>query len=170
MSDWRWFWVSPRLFLIRSFRSYQAHQDKHQTFFAIVRVISITSVSWMFCTSVVWPVYDSIVKAFRDAFYGTSPKDEAAAAEETKSKSKRNNGTTGKQGAGVSTSSDSCGERGPSSTAAKKFAADEAKKIARGPSRSLAAAEISARAQKASRRAGGRKHGQAQHQHASSCE
>ena len=170
MSDWRWFWVSPRLFLIRSFRSYQAHQDKHQTFFAIVRVISITSVSWMFCTSVVWPVYDSMVRAFSNAFYGTNPGDDATAAEQTTSKGKRNNGTTGKQSAGASTSSDSHGDRGPSSTAAKKFAAEQAKKIARGPSRPRTAAEISSRAKKATRRAVGRKHGQAQDQHAGSCE
>jgi hypothetical protein len=145
MSDWRWFWVSPRLFLVRSFRSYQAHQDKHQTFFAIVRVISITSVSWMFCTSVIWPIYDSVVNAFSNAVNGTKPNANSGRGSESKS----NDDSTGKDG-----SASRRGDGGPSSTAAKKWAAEQAAKIARGPKsgKALTAAEIAARAEKAAKR------------------
>jgi hypothetical protein len=147
MSDWRWFWVSPRLFLIRSFRRYQAHQDKHQTFFAIVRVISITSVSWMFCTSIIWPVYDSVVNAFSSAVRGTKANDNSATS--NNSKSTGNDDSAGKDGA-----SSRRGDGGLSSTAAKKFAATQAAKIARGPKsgKALTAAEIAARAEKAAKR------------------
>lgn len=143
MSDWRWFWVSPRLFLIRMFRRYQAHQDKHQTFFAIVRVISITSVSWMFCTSIIWPVYDSVMAFF--SYGGTKPNADSGTGNTSKSKG------NGKDGAGASSRRS---DGGPSSTAAKKFAAEQAAKIARGPKsgKALTAAEIAARAEKAAKR------------------
>lgn len=156
MADWRWFWVSPRVFLVRSFRSYQAHQDKHQTFFAIVRVISITSLSWMFCTHIIWPVYDRAAGAFCKAVYGAQPQNRhTAVGSETKEK----RGGNGKDGFGARPSAGraqaSDGGDGACSTAAKKFAAEQAAKIARGPStgKPLTAAEISARAKKAKKQA-----------------
>ena len=61
MQDWRWVWVSVTAYGRRLFSSGGAHQGQssHQTFFAIVRVISLSTIAWFVCTSIIWPAYDA---------------------------------------------------------------------------------------------------------------
>ena len=65
MQDWRWVWVSVTAYGRRLFSSGGAHQGQsnHQTFFAIVRVISLSTIAWFVCTSIIWPAYDAAAGA-----------------------------------------------------------------------------------------------------------
>ena len=97
------------------------------------QVISITTMSWLVCTGVLWPVYDYCAN-----LGGSADK--------------------GQPGGGLGSviPGGDGGAAAAETTAQKKFNARAAAKIARGPSKgsALTAAEIAARAKKAAKRAG----------------
>ena len=166
MQDWRWVWASPRVFFMRSFRSYQAHQDKHQTFFAIVRVMSITSVSWYFCTNILWPIYDRVLNAIHWAVYGKKRTAQQAGAAEAEGQpavgaAGNGNGNGAKKGAKAAADGCATAQGGGRAHAGSNGNGNgkggggggAGKGKGKGGGKVLSASEIAARAKKASKRA-----------------